>query len=88
MTRDDLLRLRDQIYVTLLVREGQQLDARCASEEANNIAAWLEAEIDDIVNQALKEAARGVVVVGEIGAQPKEPQPEDWRDDPTVTAIK
>lgn len=66
MTRDEVLKMRDQIYISLLVREGQVLDAQCAAERANNIAAWLEAEIDDAVKAALVEAARGEVVCGTI----------------------
>lgn len=64
MTRDEVLKMRDQIYISLLVREGKTLDASCAMERASNIAAWLEAEIDDLVKAALVEAARGEVVCG------------------------
>ena len=70
MKRDDVLFIRAGIFASLLVREGQLLDNAIAMDRANNCAQWLEATIDDIVNEALKEAARGVVVGGEIGAVP------------------
>ena len=66
MTRDEVLKMRDQIYISLLVREGKTLDASCAMERASNIAQWLEAEIDDLVKAALIEAPRGCVVTGSI----------------------
>src|SRR6478609_2216146 len=69
MTRDDVLKLRDQLYISLMVREGTVLDSQCAMERSNNVLSWLEAEIDDLVKAALVEAARGCVVTGAIEAK-------------------
>jgi len=69
VTRDDVLKLRDQLYISLMVREGTILDSQCATERSNNVLSWLEAEIDDIVKAALVEAARGCVVTGAIEAK-------------------
>jgi len=68
----DLHRMRDAIHVALMVREGEKLTEDVARERANNITAQIQDIVDDIVTAALKEAARGEVVTGTIGAQPTE----------------
>lgn len=73
MTADDLRKMRDAIHVCLMVREGEKLTEDVARERANNITAQLQFMVDDIVTAALKDAARGEVVAGTIGAQPSEP---------------
>ena len=66
MTADDLRKMRDAIHVCLMVREGEKLTEEVARERANNITAQLQFMVDDIVTAALKDAARGEVVVGTI----------------------
>jgi len=75
MTADDLRKIRDAIHVCLMVREEEKLTEEVARERANNITAQLQFMVDDIVTAALKDAARGEVVTGTIGAQPSEPHP-------------
>jgi hypothetical protein len=71
--REDVIRVRDSIYNGLLVREGQTITAGTSGiawERANNIATGLMGDIDDMINAALVEAARGVVVTGTIQRNP------------------
>jgi len=67
MTGPDRLRLRDALIAALRVREGLILDEPLIQERSNNGVMYLEEVVDDIVNAALIDAARGTVVVGEIG---------------------
>jgi len=73
MTPADRLRLRDALLEALRVRAGHELTEMVIQDRANNGVAYLEPVVDDIVTAALKDAARGEVVVGTIGAQPSEP---------------
>jgi len=66
MTRSDLYRIRDAIAEGLEVRKGLLLTDEIIRDRAANITEYLRPVIEDIVNEALREAARGLVVTGEI----------------------
>lgn len=74
MTRDQITTVMTAIREGILVRKGYVITEEVADERARNMVTGLMADIDDMIESALKEAARGVVV-GEIdgnrGAQPQ-----------------
>ena len=70
MTRSDLYRIRDAIAEGLEVRKGLLLTDEIIRDRAANITEYLRPVIEDIVTEALREAARGEVVTGTI--EPKE----------------
>ena len=70
MTAVERMRLRNAIVDLLRVRK-ESIPDEVIQERANNGVFYLEEIVDDIVTAALKDAARGEVIVGSIeGREP------------------
>ncbi len=67
MTAADLQRVKHAIAEGLSIRHGMLITDEIIRDRSANITEYLRPIVDDIVNAALIEAARGTVVVGEIG---------------------
>jgi hypothetical protein len=76
-----LFLIRDAIFAGLAVRRGEALTDDVILERANNLTSYLDPIVSDIVDEALKEAARGIAVVGEIDRGPVPQTEDEWNDE-------
>lgn len=67
MNLTDLHRIRDAIAEGLEVRRGCIITDEIVRDRSNNICEYLRPIIEDLITAALRDAARGEVVVGSIG---------------------
>lgn len=86
MTRDQITTVMTAIREGILVRKGYVITEEVADERARNMVTGLMADIDDMIEAALKEAARGIVVVGEIPGPGAQPHSQVSDDEPTRLA--
>jgi len=71
MNLADLHRIRDAIAEGLRVRLGFIITDEVVADRSNNITEYVRPIVEDLITAALKDAARGEVVVGEIhGREP------------------